>query len=71
MPLYLSCSLLVAILLPMYGWGETLKNSIFVPFLLRTVIILNLTWLVNSAAHYYGTKPYDRLASVYASNNME
>ncbi|XP_034249751.1 acyl-CoA Delta(11) desaturase-like [Thrips palmi] len=60
MPFYLVCSLLVAILLPVYGWEETLANAFFVPFILRTVIILHLTWFVNSAAHYFGTKPYDR-----------
>ncbi|XP_022919693.1 acyl-CoA Delta-9 desaturase-like [Onthophagus taurus] len=44
---------------PMYFWGETFKNAFFMN-LLRYAWALNVTWLVNSAAHMFGDKPYDK-----------
>ncbi|XP_042350329.1 acyl-CoA desaturase-like isoform X2 [Plectropomus leopardus] len=45
---------------PWYFWGESLKVAYFVSALLRLVLSLNSTWLVNSAAHLGDKKPYDR-----------
>lgn len=45
---------------PYYYWGETFSNSFFVCSILRYTLVLNATWLVNSLAHLYGNKPYDR-----------
>ncbi|XP_077207214.1 stearoyl-CoA desaturase [Paroedura picta] len=45
---------------PWYFWGETFWNSFLVAAILRYTIILNASWLVNSAAHMYGNQPYDR-----------
>ncbi|XP_054838951.1 acyl-CoA desaturase-like isoform X2 [Eublepharis macularius] len=45
---------------PWYFWGETFWNSFLVAAILRYAIILNGTWLVNSAAHIYGNRPYDQ-----------
>lgn len=45
--------------IPMYFWGETLNNSWHIA-MLRYALNLHLTFLVNSAAHYWGTKPYDK-----------
>ncbi|XP_032666273.1 acyl-CoA Delta(11) desaturase-like isoform X1 [Odontomachus brunneus] len=39
---------------PMYAWYASL---------IRYTLSLNLTWLVNSAAHMYGMKPYDNTIS--------
>uniref|UniRef100_A0A182N6I9 Fatty acid desaturase domain-containing protein n=1 Tax=Anopheles dirus TaxID=7168 RepID=A0A182N6I9_9DIPT len=39
--------------------GEPLYLSFLANCLLRYVLTLNFTWLVNSAAHIYGNKPYD------------
>ncbi|XP_048194428.1 acyl-CoA desaturase 1-like [Perognathus longimembris pacificus] len=47
-------------LVPWYFWGETFKHSLFVAAFLRYAIVLNATWLVNSAAHLYGYRPYDK-----------
>lgn len=44
---------------PWYFWGESLGNAYFLS-VLRLVLSLNVTWLVNSAAHMKGNKPYDR-----------
>ncbi|XP_064418724.1 stearoyl-CoA desaturase b [Latimeria chalumnae] len=45
---------------PWYYWGESLWNSYFIASLLRYTLVLNATWLVNSAAHMYGNRPYDK-----------
>lgn len=47
-------------IIPMYFWGETFKNAWFVATMFRYAFILNVTWLVNSAAHKWGDKPYDK-----------
>ncbi|KAF4106254.1 hypothetical protein G5714_012244 [Onychostoma macrolepis] len=44
---------------PWYMWGESLWVAYFVPSLLRYATVLNATWLVNSAAHMWGNRPYD------------
>jgi stearoyl-CoA desaturase (delta-9 desaturase) len=46
--------------MPVYSWNESWTNSLFVATLFRYVFILNVTWLVNSAAHMFGNKPYDK-----------
>ncbi|XP_076673223.1 acyl-CoA Delta-9 desaturase-like [Andrena cerasifolii] len=45
---------------PVLCWNETWSNAYFVPTVLRYVFTLNATWLVNSAAHLFGNKPYDK-----------
>lgn len=45
---------------PWYFWGESFRNAYFVPGILRLCIGLNLTWAVNSIAHLWGTRPYDK-----------
>ncbi|GAB1302459.1 Stearoyl-CoA desaturase 4 [Apodemus speciosus] len=47
-------------LVPWHFWGETFRHSLLISTFLRHVILLNFTWLVNSAAHLYGLRPYDR-----------
>ncbi|XP_029328189.1 acyl-CoA desaturase 4 isoform X1 [Mus caroli] len=47
-------------LVPWYLWGETFQHSLCVSNFLRYAVLLNFTWLVNSAAHLYGYRPYDR-----------
>ena len=39
---------------PWLFWGETMWNSYFISCILRYTVILNCTWLVNSAAHMWG-----------------
>lgn len=45
---------------PMYLWNETFWNSFLISFVLRYVTVLNQTWTVNSLAHIYGNKPFDK-----------
>lgn len=47
-------------LVPVYMWNETWSNSWFVSTLLRYAFTLNVTWMVNSFAHMWGNKPYDK-----------
>jgi len=42
-----------------YGWGEQFWNGFFVAGALRYIWVLHCTWLVNSAAHLWGERPYD------------
>ncbi|KAG6802466.1 acyl-CoA Delta(11) desaturase isoform X1 [Apis mellifera caucasica] len=43
---------------PCYFWNEQFINSWY-NNLARYVFCLNMTWLVNSAAHMWGMRPYD------------
>ena len=45
-------------LFPYYVWAESIVTSYFVGCL-RYFLLLHCTWLVNSAAHIYGSHPYD------------
>uniref|UniRef100_A0A2K5C102 stearoyl-CoA 9-desaturase n=1 Tax=Aotus nancymaae TaxID=37293 RepID=A0A2K5C102_AOTNA len=47
-------------LVPFYLWAETFQHSLYVATFLRYAVVLNATWLVNSAAHRYGCRPYDK-----------
>lgn len=50
---------LMPTLIPWYFWGESLWTAYFLAAILRYTVSLNFTWLVNSAAHMYGNRPYD------------
>ena len=50
----------VPMFVPWYLWGESLWVAYFIPALLRYTLVLNATWLVNSAAHMWGNRPYDK-----------
>ncbi|XP_071335335.1 acyl-CoA desaturase-like [Trachinotus anak] len=47
-------------LVPWYLWGESLVVAYFIPGVLRYILMLHGTWLVNSAAHLWGNRPYDK-----------
>ena len=55
---------IMAFLLPMfvpwYFWEESFVNCFYFAVVLRYVTLLHATWLVNSAAHLWGTHPYDK-----------
>jgi len=54
---------IIPTMIPIYVWGESLRNAFFVATMFRYTFILNVTWLVNSAAHKWGDKPYDKSIS--------
>ncbi|NXW26214.1 ACOD desaturase, partial [Circaetus pectoralis] len=45
---------------PWYFWDESIIISFFIPAILRYAVALNAAWLVNSAAHMFGNRPYDQ-----------
>ena len=45
---------------PVWLWGEQPLTALLVCGVLRYVCTLHSTWLVNSAAHLWGGRPYDR-----------
>lgn len=65
---YFSNYILLAILfgvvlptaVPCLLWNERLSNAFFVATVLRFVVTLHATFTVNSLAHLYGSRPYDR-----------
>jgi len=54
------CCFLIPTAIPVWCWGETKWNAFFVCGILRYAFTLNMTWLVNSAAHMWGRRPYDK-----------
>ncbi|CAL7934099.1 unnamed protein product [Xylocopa violacea] len=56
MPLF---SFILPACVPCYFWNEKPLISWYIT-MLRYTMSLHLTWLVNSAAHIWGMKPYDR-----------
>lgn len=43
-----------------YILGDTAQNALFVGVIFRWTYTLHATWCVNSWAHIWGTKPYDK-----------
>lgn len=50
---------LIPTYVPYLLWGETLWNSFFINVPWRYCYVLHNAWLVNSAAHLWGSQPYD------------
>ncbi|XP_030767600.1 acyl-CoA Delta(11) desaturase-like isoform X2 [Sitophilus oryzae] len=53
----------VPVSIPIYFWEESLWNSLWINFNTRFSITLNIAFFVNSVAHMWGQKPYDRFIS--------
>ena len=53
-------SVILPSFIPWYFWGESLWTSFVLLFALRYVLTLHTTWLVNSAAHFRGSRSYDK-----------
>ncbi|XP_017103195.2 acyl-CoA Delta-9 desaturase [Drosophila bipectinata] len=47
-------------LIPMVCWNESFTCAWLVAAMFRWCFQLNMTWLVNSAAHKFGGRPYDK-----------
>lgn len=60
---YIPCMLITCFIiptvLPYMMWNESLTTAYFVA-VFRYLWVLHSTWLVNSAAHLFGEKPYDK-----------
>ncbi|GBP66227.1 Acyl-CoA Delta(11) desaturase [Eumeta japonica] len=62
-PLFALLNIVLPVGIPVYFWEETLVNSFVVSFVLRFTVTLNIAFCVNSVAHMWGNKPYDRFIS--------
>ncbi|CAH1405201.1 unnamed protein product [Nezara viridula] len=58
--LYVVFAILIPVAIPCYFWNETIWNSFIICYVARYITLLNATWCVNSVAHFYGTRPYDK-----------
>ncbi|XP_058789170.1 acyl-CoA Delta-9 desaturase-like [Phymastichus coffea] len=61
------CAAIIPTVVPVYGWNESWTSAFFVATVMRYILSLHSTWLVNSAAHFYGNRPYDR--NIYSAEN--
>jgi stearoyl-CoA desaturase (delta-9 desaturase) len=50
----------IPVVVPPLLWGEGWYNSAMGIGIVRYVLLLNAAWSVNSLAHIWGGKPYDR-----------
>ncbi|VVD04036.1 unnamed protein product [Leptidea sinapis] len=66
-PFIIIISLLPPTIIPVYFWGESL-NIAWHLAVLRCTINQHMTFLINSAAHIWGNKPYDR--SIKPTQNL-
>lgn len=53
-------NLLIPTAVPCILWQEKVFTSFIFSFMIRYLVTLHGTWLVNSAAHTLGTRPYDK-----------
>ncbi|XP_065332929.1 acyl-CoA Delta(11) desaturase-like [Cloeon dipterum] len=58
--LYVLCAIFLPVIVPIYFFDEYWLDALLTVYFTRSIIVLNLTWTVNSAAHLWGTKPYDK-----------
>ncbi|XP_023308966.2 acyl-CoA Delta-9 desaturase [Lucilia cuprina] len=59
-PLFAICSIALPVLVPWYFWNECLWSSFWINFNMRFTSTLNVAFFVNSVAHMWGKKPYDK-----------
>ncbi|XP_067009375.1 acyl-CoA Delta-9 desaturase [Anabrus simplex] len=59
-PMKIVFCFLIPICTPVYVWNESWTWSVLSLGVLRYMLNLNFTWFVNSAAHMWGNKPFDK-----------
>ncbi|XP_075224982.1 acyl-CoA Delta-9 desaturase-like [Lycorma delicatula] len=59
-PLFALLCIGLPVLIPWYFWDESLLESFFISFNTRFSVTLNMAFAVNSFAHMYGQRPYDK-----------
>ncbi|GFS91843.1 acyl-CoA desaturase [Nephila pilipes] len=59
-PLCALCCFIVPAAIPYYCWNEKFVVCFFGAGFFRYIVCLHFTWFVNSAAHMWGNKPYDK-----------
>lgn len=69
-PLFIVVGLLLPINAPAEYWGDTISNSVFIIGFLRLAVLMNVSFLVNSAMHVWGLKQTDKLISVFDTYSL-
>jgi stearoyl-CoA desaturase (delta-9 desaturase) len=59
-PLFAIFVIAIPVLVPWYYWDEGLWQSFWVLFNFRFCVTLNIAFFVNSIAHMWGNRPYDK-----------
>ncbi|XP_015116401.1 acyl-CoA Delta(11) desaturase isoform X2 [Diachasma alloeum] len=59
-PLFALLAIGFPVWVPCYLWNETLWTSFWINFNFRFCVTLNLAFFVNSVAHMWGQRPYDK-----------
>uniref|UniRef100_A0A2M4BPJ9 Putative fatty acid desaturase n=1 Tax=Anopheles marajoara TaxID=58244 RepID=A0A2M4BPJ9_9DIPT len=62
-PLFALLVIAMPVLVPCYYWGERPWVAFWVCFTLRFTTTLNIAFFVNSVAHMFGNRPYDKSIS--------
>ncbi|XP_043520010.1 acyl-CoA Delta-9 desaturase [Frieseomelitta varia] len=62
-PLFALLTIGLPVAVPCYFWSESLWTSFWVNFNFRFCITLNIAFFVNSVAHMWGQRPYDKYIS--------
>ncbi|XP_014279957.1 acyl-CoA Delta-9 desaturase [Halyomorpha halys] len=59
-PLKIIIAFIIPTIIPPLVWGESWKMTFLMVCVVKYVFLLNSTWSVNSAAHIWGNKPFDK-----------
>jgi stearoyl-CoA desaturase (delta-9 desaturase) len=59
LPLVAMFCFVIPTAIPVYGWGENALVAFYTAAVFRYCFSLHMTWLINSAAHMIGYRPYD------------
>jgi len=59
-PLAITFCFILPTVLPWYFWGEKIHVAYFVCAVFRYILVLHATWTINSFAHMFGMRPYDK-----------
>nr|XP_003703934.2 PREDICTED: acyl-CoA Delta(11) desaturase isoform X1 [Megachile rotundata] len=62
-PLFVLLTIVFPVAVPCYFWSESLWISFWVNFNFRFCVTLNIAFFVNSVAHMWGQRPYDKYIS--------
>ncbi|XP_013793869.2 acyl-CoA desaturase-like, partial [Limulus polyphemus] len=57
-------------MIPVWFWRERVWFAFLTNGILRYVVTLHFTWLVNSAAHYWGNRPYNRFMNARENKHV-
>ncbi|XP_058453863.1 acyl-CoA Delta-9 desaturase-like [Malaya genurostris] len=63
LPLFALLVIGFPVLVPYYFWAESLWVAFWVCFTMRFTTTLNIAFFVNSVAHMFGNRPYDKTIS--------